>query len=223
MESPILKVRCMTEAHRTAREALRRAEIDLKEQREQVAAQRRALPENPVTERYVFHDAWPQPARGEVALPDLFGDPARPLVVYHFMYDPAHDAACPMCTMWTDGFSGIARHLARRVDFVLVGKAQPDKLAAWAGARGWAGLRLLSSYGSPFNRDFGMESEDGAQWPGVSVFRKAADGRVFHGYTGSAILGDGHFRGLDLLNPAWNVFDLTPDGRGDFMPQAAYG
>jgi predicted dithiol-disulfide oxidoreductase (DUF899 family) len=30
-------------------------------------------------------------------------------------------------------------------------------------------------------------------------------------------------RGLDLLNPIWNVFDLTPQGRGDFYASLAYG
>ena len=120
--------------------------------------------------------------------------------------------------MWLDGFNAMAPHLKRRVDMVVIGKARPDKLAAWARRRGWDGLRLLSSYANTFNRDFGMEGEDGSQWPGVSVFRKTGDGQVIHRYTGSAILGDGQFRGLDLLNPGWNLFDLTPEGRGDFMP-----
>jgi predicted dithiol-disulfide oxidoreductase (DUF899 family) len=30
-------------------------------------------------------------------------------------------------------------------------------------------------------------------------------------------------RGLDLLNPIWNVLDLTPQGRGDFYAGLAYG
>lgn len=218
MESPIVKVQCMTEAHRSAREALRQAEIALKEQRERVAEQRRALPENPLDRDYGFLEAWPEDTGRTVALADLFSAPDRSLLVYHFMFNPAHESACPMCSMWMDGFNGVAAHLHRRVDLVLIGKAPPAKLAAWARARSWTGLRMLSSHATSFNRDFGMESDDGAQWPGVSVFRKGADGRVIHRYTGSAILGDGHFRGLDPMNPVWNLLDLTPEGRGDFMP-----
>jgi predicted dithiol-disulfide oxidoreductase (DUF899 family) len=28
---------------------------------------------------------------------------------------------------------------------------------------------------------------------------------------------------MDLLSPVWNFFDLTPDGRGDWMPSLVYG
>ena len=218
MESPIVKVQCMTDAHRAAREDLRQAEIALMQQRERLAEQRRALPDNPVHQDYAFLEAWPEDTGHTVRLADLFSAPDRSLLVYHFMFNPAHESACPMCSMWMDGFNGVAGHLYRRVDMVLVGKAPPAKLAAWARTRGWDRLRMLSSHGSSFNRDFGMESEDGAQWPGISVFRKGAGGRVVHRYTGSAILGDGHFRGLDTMNPVWNLLDLTPEGRGDFMP-----
>ena len=58
--------------------------------------------------------------------------------------------------------------------------------------------------------------------PGVSVFRLADDGRVLHCYTGGAMLGEGHFRGMDLLSPFWNFLDLTPEGRGDFTPRLDY-
>ncbi len=30
-------------------------------------------------------------------------------------------------------------------------------------------------------------------------------------------------RGLDLLNPVWNILDLTPQGRGDWYPGLSYG
>lgn len=29
-------------------------------------------------------------------------------------------------------------------------------------------------------------------------------------------------RGIDLLSPVWNYFDLTPDGRGDMLPSLEY-
>ncbi len=222
--TPILNVRCMTDDHRAMREELRRAEIDLKDQRERVAALRRRLPENPVTQRYAFTigSVGSTDIGRDVDLADLFKSREKPLMVYHFMYRPDDEAPCPMCTMWMDGFNGVAAHVAQRADLVVVAKAPLDRLRAWAEGRGWRGLRLASSHGTSFNRDFGMESDDGAQWPGVSVFVKKSDRGVAHVYTGSALLGDGNFRGMDQLNPVWNIFDLTPQGRGEFMPQLAY-
>ena len=53
--------------------------------------------------------------------------------------------------------------------------------------------------------------------PAVSGFVRAEDG-VRHFYTGGAMMADGHWRGMDLLSPVWSFFDLTPEGRGDWMP-----
>jgi predicted dithiol-disulfide oxidoreductase (DUF899 family) len=36
------------------------------------------------------------------------------------------------------------------------------------------------------------------------------------------MIAPGEFRGMDLLSPLWNFLDLTPEGRGDFMPRRAY-
>jgi predicted dithiol-disulfide oxidoreductase (DUF899 family) len=30
------------------------------------------------------------------------------------------------------------------------------------------------------------------------------------------------YRHNDLLDPVWNVFDLAPEGRGDFQPKLSY-
>ena len=42
--------------------------------------------------------------------------------------------------------------------------------------------------------------------PGISAFVKGDDGGVHHTYSTFA-------RGLDLINPAYNLLDLTPLGR----------
>ena len=46
------------------------------------------------------------------------------------------------------------------------------------------------------------------------------DGRVHHQWLSEllAVPRDGQPRHLDTLWPLWNLFDLTPEGRGDFMP-----
>ena len=33
------------------------------------------------------------------------------------------------------------------------------------------------------------------------------------------MMAPGHWRGMDLLSPVWNFLDLTPEGRGDWMPK----
>ena len=94
-------------------------------------------------------------------LADLFtGD--RPLIVYHFMYGKAQTDPCPMCTMWIDGYNGVAQHLDQNVDFAVIAAADPAALQKWAETRGWTtDLRLLSA---------------GNQDSTVSVFTRATDG-----------------------------------------------
>jgi predicted dithiol-disulfide oxidoreductase (DUF899 family) len=60
------------------------------------------------------------------------------------------------------------------------------------------------------------------QRPGVSVFSRAAEGMIYHFYTTEASLGTGHHRGIDLFSPVWNLFDLLPEGRENWMPKHAY-
>ena len=80
----------------------------------------------------------------------------------------------------------------------------------------------MSAAGSDLKRRLGFEEADGQQNPGVSVFRRAADGALFHHYSACALMAPGQFRGMDLLSPFWNFLDLTPEGRGDFMPTRSY-
>jgi predicted dithiol-disulfide oxidoreductase (DUF899 family) len=211
-------------AYVDARAQLTAAEDELKHQRERVAELRRQLPaDTPVETDYRFTVSDGSGAIStEVPLADLFADPALPLLVIHFMWNPADAEPCPLCTMWADGYDGVVRHLENRANVVLVIKQKLEPFLQFADQRGWRNLRVASSHGTTFNRDFGMESETGSQMPGVSVFQRQGDATVSHFYTVSALLGDDRRRGLDLLTPVWNMFDLLPDGRGDFMPRLAY-
>ena len=101
-----------------AREDLRLAELDLMRHRERVAQQRRELPGGPVVEDYAFLEGPADLDGGDdpvttVRLSELFRAPGRALVVYHFMYGKRQTTACPMCTMWIDGFNGCARTWTR--------------------------------------------------------------------------------------------------------------
>ncbi|AKJ12669.1 hypothetical protein ABB07_22355 [Streptomyces incarnatus] len=211
-----------------AREELRDAEIELMRHRERVAALRRALPQGAEVGDYVFLegpadlDAGDTPVR-EVGLSELFTGPGRPLVVYHFMYGKRQTEPCPMCTLWIDGFNGVAHHVARNADLVVVAAADPPTLRRHARARGWSRLRLLSAGDSTFKYDLGSEDEDGVQDSTVSVFTRDADGTVRHFYSAHPRMSeDIDQRGIDLLSPVWHVLDLTPGGRGDWFASLDY-
>ena len=128
-----------------------------------------------------------------------------------------------MCTLWADGYDGVVPHLSQNVNFAVVVAGDVGTFRAYARERGWRNVRILSSGGSTLKPDLGFESPDGQQLPGVSVFVRDADGSVRHTYSGSAVMGDGQYRGMDFLSPLWNFLDLTPGGRGDFMPRRSYG
>lgn len=207
-------------SYREKREALRQAEIALKDKVKKVAAMRAALPvDTPVETEYTFTEA----ASGrQLKLEDLIVEPDKPLLLYHYMWGGKTESPCPMCSSWMDAFAGVAKHVRQRTNLVMAAKQDARKLGVWANERGWQALNPVSTAGTSFNRDFGMEDEDGNQWPGISVFKREADGAVRHVYTGSAIMGEENFNGLDLLNPLWHLFDLLPEGRGDFMPSLKY-
>jgi predicted dithiol-disulfide oxidoreductase (DUF899 family) len=211
------------------REELRSAEIDLMRQQERVAALRRALPPGAKLTDYELLegpaslDAGDEPVT-TVKLSELFTAPARPLVIYHLMFGKQQSKPCPMCTMWVDGFNGVAQHIAQNVDFAVVAAAEPAALRAHGRARGWDNLRLLSAGASTFKSDLGSEDAEGGQDSSISVFTRDADNTVRHFYTGHPrMAADIKERGIDLVAPVWELLDLAPQGRGDWYPSLAYG
>ena len=210
------------------REQLRLAEIDLMRHRERVAALRRQLPEGPLVDDYPFEEGPGELDAGDapvetVRLSQLFTQPGRALIVYHFMYGKRQTSPCPMCTLWIDGYNAVAPHLARNVDFAIAAAADPATLRAHARSRGWRNLRLLSCGTSTFKYDLGSEDEAGNQDSTISVFTRDRQGAVRHFYTAHpAMAEDIHERGLDLLCPVWHLLDLTPHGRGDWYPDLVY-
>ena len=198
-----------------AREELRVAEIDLMRQRERVAQQRRDLPPGPVMPDYAFND-------GTVTLEELVTD--RALIVYHLMYGKRQTTPCPMCTMWIDGFNGVAHHIARNADFAVVAAAEPADLQRFGRERGWDQLRLLSCGDNTFKRDLRSEDEDGNQDSTISVFARDTEGAIRHRYTTRPRMAeDIQERGIDLYAPVWHLLDLTPSGRGDWYAGLDYG
>ena len=173
------KIQKASDEYRTLRNQLLNAELELKDQREHVAALRRQLPMGARVESdYIFQEGSSDLSNNaptsffDTRLSELFADDSDQLIVIHYMYDPDHEKPCPMCTMWADGHNAIAAHISNKVNFVLVAKAQIEKLRTWAHSRAWNNIRLLSSFNNSFNQDFQVEEENGGQKPGVSVFSR---------------------------------------------------
>jgi predicted dithiol-disulfide oxidoreductase (DUF899 family) len=217
-----------SEEYLSKREELRRAEIELRNQRERVAELRRQLPQGPAVEDYVFEevpaklDAGDTPIR-TVRLSQLFSGPDRSVVLYHFMYGKKQTNPCPMCTAWIDGYNAVAHHLAQNLDLAIVAAADPATLRSHARTRGWDRLRLLSAGSSTFKYDLGSEDKDGNQDSTISVFTQDSNGTIRHFYSCHPWLAqDIQERGIDELSPIWNVMDLTRQGRKDFYTKLEY-
>ena len=213
-----------SQEHIEARIELARAEQQLHGQLWDIAAARHRLPPGPVLGDYHLAEG---PADlgldapvTSTPLSELFGEHDT-LFIYHLMFHPDDDAACPMCSLWVDGLHGVAHHIAQHAAFVVVAKAPLPKLRGWALRRGWDGLRVLSSHGTTFNADMNAETPDGAQVPMVSVLR-AEGGQVRHVVSQIANFTDGSEGANDLLTPLWHVLDLLPEGRGDWYAANDY-
>jgi len=207
--------------YRAARDALLRAELELRRAEEAVAAQRRELPiGGEVPTDYVFDST-----TGPVALSDLFGDKDT-LVLYSYMFGPQMAQPCSSCTSILDALDGEAPHVTERVSLAVVAKSPLERIRRFAQERGWRHLRLLSSAGNSYNRDYHGEGPKGDQWPMLNVFVRS-DGRVYHAYGTEMLFVEGDpgqdRRHVDPIWPLWNLFDLTPVGRGEtWHPRVAY-
>ncbi len=201
--------------YRTARNALLAAEADLRARVEDVAALRRTLPKGgQIPQDYAFRDL------GGIIAPisSLFGDHDT-LVVYSLMFGPKAQDPCPMCSAFLDGLTGQVAHLTRKTAFAVVAQNTPDALAALSRRMGWQDLPLYSALDTTYQRDYLAETEDGNQLPILNVFQRDAGG-IHHFWSSELFFqpSDWHPRHVDAAWPLWNILDLTPQGRGDFVP-----
>jgi predicted dithiol-disulfide oxidoreductase (DUF899 family) len=218
-----------TNEYRAARDRLLEREAELRRLTEVVAAERRDLPAGgAVPEDYVFQEAGTDGAVTGVRLSELFAPGKHSLAIYSFMFPRALDdeRPCPSCTQFLDSFDGVAEHASQRVNLAVVAKAPLPRILAHARDRGWRRLRLLSSSDNAYNRDYLGESADGAQLPMLNVFRR--DGEVIRHFWASELMfapaepGQDP-RHSDTIDPLWNLFDFTPEGRGtDWYPELSY-
>jgi predicted dithiol-disulfide oxidoreductase (DUF899 family) len=217
--------------YRIARDALLRQEQELRRVTEAVAEARHALPPGGVVpEDYVFDGAGHDGVSSmKVRFSELFEPGKDTLFIYNMMFprSPDEDLPCPSCTQFLDSFDGVAEHAEQRINVVVVAKTELSRALAHARDRGWCRLRLLSSAGNTFNRDYHGESHDGTQQqPMLNVFRRQGD--TIRHFWGSELLyappdpGQDPRHG-DTIDPLWNLFDFTPEGRGDdWYPDLSY-
>ena len=202
------------------RKALLAREKELMRLHDQVARERRALPWERVDKDYVFDTA-----EGRRTLSELF-DGRRQLLVQHFMLGPGWEQGCPSCSFMADHTDGMNVHLAQRdITLVAISRAPLAEIARFRQRMGWQ-FRWASSHGSDFNYDFKvsftpeerakgevsynyvMQSFPHEEAPGVSVFYKDDAGDIFHTYST-------YGRGVEVMMGAYNMMDLTPEGRGE--------
>jgi len=177
-------------------------QAEIMEQYKRLAKLRRALPPELVAD-YDFTD-W---SNSKVRLSELFADKDE-LILIHNM-----GKSCAYCTLWADGFTGITKHLEDRAAFVLTSPDAPDVQQRFARDRGWT-FRMVSTKGTTFKHDMGFQPKPNEVWPGVSVFRKDADGQIFH--VSKSFLGPG-----DPYCAVWHFLDLLPSER-EWEPKFHY-
>jgi len=220
-----------SKGYRKARNKLLQAEIDLRRRIEDVAALRRRLPPGGmVPEDYVFEEgaAGLDGAGGSkrVKLSELFVHDGASLIVYSFMYGPNMAKPCPMCTAMLDSLNGAAPHAMQRINLAVVASSPLARIHAFARERGWHNLRLLSSAGNTYNHDYHAQSASGSQLPALTVFARRG-GRTHHVFSTEMLYAPSeaglNARHVDSIWQLWNLFDLTPEGRGkDWYPKLDY-
>jgi predicted dithiol-disulfide oxidoreductase (DUF899 family) len=193
---------------------------------------------------YVFQGTGADGAPTDVRLSELFEPGRDSLVIYSFMFPrdpgdqtpgprdgetarlPLAEGPCPSCTALLDQLDGAAEHASQRVNLAVIAKAPLARVLAFAHERGWSRLRLLSSAGNSYNTDYFAETPDGIQRPMLTVFHR--EGEVIRHFWSSELLyapsDDGQEpRHVGTLEPLWNLFDLTPEGRPvDWVEQFSY-
>jgi predicted dithiol-disulfide oxidoreductase (DUF899 family) len=219
------------DTYRKARYGLLEKEIELRKNLEEVAKLRRSLPfGGKIKKDYIFEegafDLSDMHTVKDIRFSELFSKGKDSLIIYSFMYPSDSSTPCPMCTSVLDGLNGIIPHARERVNLVVVAKASIQKIRSWASERGWTNLRLLSSGKNSYNADYFAENAEWGQMPAINVFQKTKNG-IYHFYNAELLytpMENGQeTRHADLIWPLWNLFDLTPYGRGaDWHPKLSY-
>jgi predicted dithiol-disulfide oxidoreductase (DUF899 family) len=202
------------------RKRLLAREKELTRLSDQIARERRALPWVRVDKNYVFDTL-----EGPRTLAELF-DGRRQLLMQHFMFAPGWEQGCKSCSYMADHNDGANLHLAQReVTLLAISRAPLADIERFRQRMGWK-FRWVSSFGTDFNHDFGVnftqdEMSSGKvnynyakqpfpheEAPGISVFYQDDTGEVFHTYSR-------YGRGVEVMMHTYALLELTPKGRDE--------
>ncbi len=211
-----------------ARQDLLAKEKAFTRQKDQLSAERRALPWVKVEEDYLFEGP-----DGHETFADLFAGRSQ-LIIQHFMFGPGWEEGCTGCSFGADHIEGALVHLEHHdVSVVVVSRAPLPEIEAYRQRMGW-NFKWVSSFSSKFNFDYHvsfteedlkrpqnfynyeMTDVDMDELDGHSVFYKDATGAIFHTYSCYA-------RGGEELINTYNYLDLTPKGRNEPGPHFNLG
>jgi predicted dithiol-disulfide oxidoreductase (DUF899 family) len=230
--------------YRAARNRLLEQEIELRRAMEAVAAARRELPPGgAIPEDYVFQGIGADDTPTDVRMSELFAPGKDSLVIYNFMFPrdpsderpgpqtgktallPLAEGPCPSCVALLDQLDGAVEHAIPYINLAVVAKSPLPRILTFAEERGWRRLRLLSSAGNSYNRDYRGESGAGHQRPMLNVFHR--DREAIRHFWGSELFYAPTDPGQDprhvgTLEPVWNLFDLTSEGRPNRDEQLSY-
>ncbi|MGX5827806.1 DUF899 domain-containing protein [Mesorhizobium sp. 43Arga] len=200
----------------------------LTRQRQQLAAERRALPWLRIDKLYEFDTT-----QGRKSLADLFEGRSQ-LIIYHFMFPPNADYRCTGCSFLCDHIDAADQHLRHHdVSLVVCARAPLAELTDFKARMNWR-FDWVSSFGSDFNFDFQVSfTEDqikagkvlfnfeevamtGRDRGGTTVFYRDGDGTV---YCTFQVRG----RGGENLIGTYSYLDLTPIGRNENGPSHTLG
>jgi predicted dithiol-disulfide oxidoreductase (DUF899 family) len=203
-----------------ARKRLLEREKEFTRLRDELTAERLALPWERVEKAYVFDGA-----DGQETLGDLFAGRSQ-LIVTHFMFGPDWEQGCVGCSFGMDHLDPIIDHLAQKdVTCVAISRAPLAKIAPFKKRMGWR-MKWVSSGGNDFNYDFhvsftpeqlargegyynyAVQAIGTDELSGRSVFYKNDAGEIFHTYSSFARGGE------DIVN-AYRFLDMVPKGRDE--------
>ncbi len=198
-------------------------EKELTRLRDELSAERRALPWVKIEKEYVFDTA-----RGKQSLAELF-DGRSQLIVHHFMFAPGWGQGCIGCSFSADHAEGALVHLEHHdVSYVRVSRAPLAELEAYRKRMGWR-AKWVSSNQSDFNYDyrvsfapadttqgkvdynFAMQDFQSEELSGLSVFHRNEAGDIHHTYST-------YGRGDEMVDSSYMDLDLTPNGRDENGP-----
>jgi predicted dithiol-disulfide oxidoreductase (DUF899 family) len=194
---------------------------------------------------YVFHAAGADGSPVEIRLSELFAPGQNSLAIYSFMFprDPDDDTPgptvgqtallplaegpCPTCAALIDQLEGAADHVRQHLNLAIVAKTPLSRLLTFADERGWKRLQFLSSATNTYNVDYHAETPEGSQRPMLTVFHRRGN-EIRHFWSSELLYAPTEPgqepRHVGTIEPLWNMFDFTPEGRPrDWVEQLQYG